>query len=760
VPIPRPLQGHRLATHEIPARDSAVVAATDLGGVQVLKHEDLYLLSDAFGDIRPDSRGLGLYSGDTRVLSCLALRVNGTRPVLLRASAAGNYRGTVQMTNAELAPNRQDAKGAAATTIGRRSLGIRRERVLTDGMCETVSVANYSLRQERISIELAVDADDADIFEVRGRARTGRGARLPILVREDGRVTFRYVGLDHRTRWTYFATSHPATVQAGSEQADGAVVLSWEQDLAPGATFSVEWRIWTALSESTTEGDGASGRAGRSQAASFPDAPRGDEAGGAAAYRDWTNESASVSSDNDLFDLVIGRSLADLRLLTTSGPDPDERYVAAGIPWYTTLFGRDALVTGLETIAFRPEIAIEALEVLARRQATSVDDWRDARPGKILHELRTGEMARTGEIPFTPYYGTVDATPLWLILLAETYDWTGRRDLVDRLWPNALAALAWLDEVASGNDDGFITYERRSSQGLVNQGWKDSWDSIQDRAGHLAEAPIALAEVQGYAFDARLRTAGLARVRGEHALADRLEAQAHDLQERFEKAFWLPDRRFYAMALGHGGQVADAIGSNAGHCLWSGIVSAERAFDVANRLASPELDSGWGVRTFASGQPGYNPIGYHTGTVWPHDNALIVAGLKRYGYNDTANGLIGKIFEAAQRFDDYRLPELFCGFNRTADDPPVPYPVACAPQAWAAASSLHFLQSMLGLHACAERHELELRQPHLPTWLNRVNIRNLRVGDASVDLLFHNWRGTTSAEVLGKRGELAITIRV
>jgi glycogen debranching enzyme len=783
LPISLPLPGHHQAVREVPARENTIVAATDLGGVQVLKHDDLYLLSDAFGDIRPDSRGLGLYAGDTRVVSCLALRVNGARPVLLRTGSAGNFRGTIQMTNADTESYHEDRKrDPAAVGLARRSLGISRERVLSGAMYEKVTVSNFTLQPEHTVIELAVDVDDADIFEVRGRRREPRGRQMPILLRDDGRVTFRYRGLDHRTRCTYVAASHPAAMEMVPEPSDGAIVLRWEQDIAPGASFSVDWRIWTALSgvQTSSDGDGdgrrpttagaharrAGRQSGNGQAvdpaepmAIFPNPPAIDAARRDAEYREWEATSAAVSSDNDLFDLVVSRSLDDLRLLTTTGPTAAERYVAAGIPWYTTLFGRDALITGLETLAFRPGIAIDALEVLAARQATTVDDWREAQPGRILHELRTGEMARTGELPYTPYYGSVDATPLWLILLAEVYDWTGRRDLVDRLWPNALAALSWIDDYGTG-PSGFVTYSRLSPQGLVNQGWKDSGDSVQDRDGRLIEAPIALAEVQGYVFEAKLRMARLARMRGELDLANRLEDDATRLQAAFEKAFWLPDRHFYAMALGRDGRLADAIGSNPGHCLWSGIVSRERAADVANRLGQPDMDSGWGIRTFASGQPGYNPIGYHTGTVWPHDNALIIAGLKRYGFHDAANSLIGKIFESAQRFDDYRLPELFCGFSRTPVDPPVPYPVACSPQAWSAGSSLHFLQSMLGLHANAELHELELRQPHLPAWLTRVTISNLRVGDASVDLLFHNWRGMTSAEVLKKRGDLAITIRV
>ncbi len=802
MPISLPISVHRHSTNEIAPKESKIVRATDLGGVQVLKHGDLYLLSDAFGDIRPDSRGLGLYAGDTRIVSCLALKVNGARPVLLRTGSAGNYRGTIQMTNADMAMGQQDRKhDPASVGLARRSLGISREHVISEALYEKVVVANFTLRAEHTVIELAVDVDDADIFEVRGRRRPVRGRAMPILARDDGRVTFRYLGLDHRTRFTYVAASKPDAVEAGPERGDGAVILRWAQDVAPGAEFSVEWRVWTALSsESNGTGPGrsatraisAAGAAlagastnGPSPAAGvhdgrrpphppegdsahreavpelpkFPPSPAADASAGLAAYKDWSAQSASVSSDNDLFDLVISRSLADLRLLTTTGPNPGERYVAAGIPWYTTLFGRDALITGLETLAFRPAIAVEALEVLAARQATTVDEWRDAEPGKILHELRTGEMARAGELPYTPYYGSVDATPLWLILFGRVYDWTGRRDLVDRLWPNAVAALKWIDDYGTASN-GFVTYERRSSQGLVNQGWKDSGDSIQDRAGNFVEAPVALAEVQGYVYEAKLGMARLAAMRGETELATRLEADAQKLKAEFEKAFWLPDRHFYAMAIGRNGEIADAIASNPGQCLWSGIVSPERATDVATKLAAADMDSGWGIRTFASGQPGYNPIGYHTGTVWPHDNALIIEGLKRYGFHDAANLLIGKIFEAAQRFDDYRLPELFCGFTRTPIDPPVPYPVACSPQAWSAGASLHFLQSMLGLHANAERHELELRQPHLPNWLNRITIGNLRIGEASVDLLFHNWRGTTSAEVLKKRGDLAITIRV
>jgi glycogen debranching enzyme len=481
---------------------------------------------------------------------------------------------------------------------------------------------------------------------------------------------------------------------------------------------------------------------------------------GAAAYHAWTRGTTSVATDHELFNRTIGRSVADLRLLMNDGPAEGERYVAAGIPWFAALFGRDSIITALQMLAFRPQLAVETLEVLASLQATEVDDFRDAEPGKILHELRVGETARARELPHSPYYGSVDSTPLWLILLGATYEWTGDRGLVDRLWPNALAALRWIDEWGDRDGDGFVEYERRSPRGLLNQGWKDSGDAIRDRHGRESRAPIALAEVQGYVYDAKLRMAALATIRGETGLTDRLTREAAQLQGRFEEAFWVDDQRYYAMALDGDKRQADAIGSNAGHCLWSGIVSPGRARDVADRLLGPGMFSGWGIRTYASGQPGYNPFGYHTGTVWPHDTSLAAAGLKRYGFQEEANRLVGHVFEASQHFTEFRLPELFCGFDRETAPMPVPYPVACSPQAWSAGAVFLFLQTMLGLRGHADANELELLRPNLPDWLGKVTVTNLRIGEASVDLLFHRWRGTTSAEVLRKVGDLSLTIRL
>jgi glycogen debranching enzyme len=492
----------------------------------------------------------------------------------------------------------------------------------------------------------------------------------------------------------------------------------------------------------------------------FPEPPAITPDEGASAYRAWTSSTTAIDTDNELFDLAVRRSLADLRLLINEGPGTGDRYVAAGVPWFATLFGRDAIITSLELLAFRPQVAVDTLEVLADLQATGIDDWHDAEPGKILHEYRNSEMVRAGELPFSPYYGTIDATPLWLVLLGATFDWTGDRALVDRLWLHALAALEWIDRWGDPDGDGFVEYGRRSAGGLYNQGWKDSGDSIRCRDGTQAPPPVALAEVQGYVHDAKTRLAGLARLRGETDLAVRLERDAAVLRERFEARFWVPDLEFYAMALDGDKNPADAIASNPGHCLWSGIVGPDRAGRVAERLLGPAMFSGWGIRTYASGQPGFNPIGYHTGSVWPHDTAIVAAGLKRYGLHDEANRLVTAIFEAGQHFPENRLPELFCGFERGSTGAPIPYPVACSPQAWAAGSTFLFLQTMLGLSAHADRRELELVRPMLPEWLGRVTLTNLRVGDAAVDLLFHRWRGTTSAEVLRKVGDVSVTIRL
>ena len=786
----------RLETTLLPPPRPAIVPATDLGGVGVLKHGNLFLLSDPFGDVHPDTRGLGLYDLDTRVLSCAILRINGVRPTLLRAQSASSHISTIQLTNPEL---RRDPalKQGTQEALSMRALSVTRRRWIAGGLAERIEVTNYSGATQKIRLDLELDADAADIFEVRGRIRERRGTYRRTEATSESLV-FAYEGLEGLVRRTLVAFT-PAEVAAspadGTVGGEGSVRLTWLLEVEPGGQVGVRWEVSTDLTPAAGQPQPAEATPARlaqsvtsrepgmverdavpnDASGAVPDGGaetpgRGGDVRGStidepsvaeAEYGSWNDRCARIRSDGELLDLTIRRSIADLRLLRNDGPMHGEHYVAAGVPWFTTLFGRDSIITSLQVLPFMPDVARETLRVLADWQATEDDPERDMEPGKILHELRVGELARTGELPHRPYYGSVDSTPLWLILLDETYSWTGDLELVRSLWPNALAALDWIDKHGDRDGDGFIEYERRTTAGLLNQGWKDSGDAIRHRDGSLALAPIALVEVQGYVYDAKRRLSGLAERLGEHELAARLGREADELRVRFNESFWMPDVAYYAIALDRDKRPVGTITSNPGHCLWSGIVPPERVDAVVDRLLDPSMDCGWGIRTYASGQPGYNPVGYHTGTVWPHDNALIAAGMKRVGRHDAADRVASRIFEAAQRSPDFRLPELFCGFDRGIADMPVPYPVACSPQAWSAATSLSLLQTMLGMHADAARDVLELDRPHLPAWLGKVTVHELRVGERTVDLLFHRWRvNTTSAEVLRRDVPLELVIRV
>lgn len=714
--------------------------ATDLTGVLVLKHEALFLLSDPFGDIQPDRRGLGLYAGDTRVLSTYQLVVNGERPVVLRTGTGGSYASTLQLTNPDFRRNPDD-KTDPEIVLRRQSLGIVRERLLSDGFRERISIHNFTLHAEGCRLAFRIGADYADIFEVRGVVRPERGRYRPPEVGPD-RLLFGYRGLDGLERRTAVAFSEPLRV-IYAEGDIAALELAWE--IPPGAVRCLEVTVWT--------GDGSDPRGVDAPPLLNEDQP-------AAVHRAWSASSASVSTNAPFTERALRRAMADLRLLVSPGPDPGERFICAGVPWFSCLFGRDSLISALQLLPVRPQVAVETLTLLARLQATAVDDWRDAQPGKILHELRSGELARGGEIPHTPYYGSVDATPLWLILFSETHLWTGDDALVERLWPNALAALHWIEEHGDPDGDSFVEYERRSSRGLLNQGWKDSADANRTRDGRLARGPLALVEVQAYVYAARLGLARLARRRGDEAFAAEQEARAAQLRERFDDAFWMPDVGTYALALDESKHQVDAIGSNPGHALWCGIVKPERAAAVVGSLTGPELWSGWGIRTLSSAMAGYNPIGYHIGSVWPHDNAIAAEGLARYGFREETGRIAGALLEATAYFRDSRLPELFCGFSREDSAYPVPYPVACTPQAWAAGSLFQLVAAMLGMRPDAAARRLDLTAPTLPPWLPELRFENLRVGDAVVDLLFHGSNGSTAVEVLRRNGELAIVVRV
>lgn len=724
-----------------------IVRATDLTGVHVLKHENLFMLSSAHGDIRSDGRGLGMYDSDTRVLSTYEMLLNGVRPVVLRAGPAASFQSTIQLTNPDLFADPLREFDGSEIVLRRQSLGVVRERVIANGFRERITITNYTTGPERARVTLVIDADYADIFELRGAVRAKRGERLVNVV-GDGSVAFAYRGLDGVLRRTHVALSPPMSVLSGGERdANGVVMLELDETIDAGGALTLTVEVWHE--------DGA---AKHNVAESTP--PRIDPDQAIAMHRAWRQSSAAIDTSHLLAERALERASADLRLLLNTDVESGERYIAAGVPWFSCLFGRDSIIAGLQLLSVRPQIARNTLTLLARYQATQIDDWRDAQPGKILHELRTGELARTNEIPHSPYYGTVDATPLWLMLLDEYERWTADDELIDQLWPNALAALAWIDNYGDLDHDGFVEYERQSERGLSNQGWKDSWDSIRNRDGSLADGPIALVEVQGYVYAARRGIARLARLRGERDLAVAQEQAAEDLRDSFERRFWMDDVGTYALALDGAKNHVDGVASNAGHALWAGIAAPDRAASVARVLTSGGMWSGWGIRTLSSETVGYNPIGYHLGTVWPHDNGICAAGFTRYGLFEEARKVAGALLEATTHFREARLPELFCGFDRDYSPLPVPYPVACSPQAWAAGALFHMVSATLGMRADARERRIELIRPALPDWLADLRLRNLRVGEALVDLAFDRETESTSVEVLRRTGDLDVVVRL
>ncbi|HXH84110.1 MAG TPA: amylo-alpha-1,6-glucosidase, partial [Candidatus Tectomicrobia bacterium] len=465
---------------------------------------------------------------------------------------------------------------------------------------------------------------------------------------------------------------------------------------------------------------------------------------------------AVIHSNHDLFDAWVQRSRRDLHLLLTETPEGFVPY--AGIPWYVAPFGRDALIASLQVLPFEPGIASGTLRFLARHAGRIADSFTDQEPGKIMHELRSGEMAACREIPFIPYYGSVDATPLFVLLAAEHLRWTGDRVFARALWPTVERALAWMASNAAAHG-GYLAYARESPRGLVNQGWKDSHDAVMHESGELAEPPIALAEAQGYYYAALIGAADVADTLGARELVGPLRRRARDLQERFEADFWMPDEAFYAMALDRDGRPCRVIASNAGHLLWTGLSGPGRAQIVARRLMADDMFTGWGLRTLASGERLYNPMSYHNGSVWPHDTAIAAAGMRRYGQTDGCLALVTALFEAVLQFEGLRLPELFCGFPRVEGYGPTRYPVACSPQAWAAGVVFQLIAALLGLAPNAPENQLTLQRPVLPGWLRWIELHELPIHTSRLSIIVSQGHEGAAVELRARRGDAELVVR-
>ncbi|MDD5248374.1 MAG: amylo-alpha-1,6-glucosidase [Rhodocyclaceae bacterium] len=710
---------------------------------RVLKHGDTFAVFDRFGDIEVFGTGeLGIYHQDTRFLSRLMLKIEGKRPHLLSSTIrSDNIILTVDAINLDI--GRGDE-----VTVPRGSVHIFRSKLLWNGTChERVRIHSYAGTSVDFHMSLVFGADFTDVFEVRGTHRPRRGKRLPARA-DNAAVRYFYEGLDGRARCTHL-TFDPAPTQLNEGEA------RYDVHIAPGEEIEYRYAVACEVNDMALD-EGTYSVTNRFAA----DTPQRYDA----AVQDATTAldharagDPNVFTSNEQFNDWLNRSIADLYMMRTDtvhGP-----YPYAGVPWFCAPFGRDGIITALECLSFYPELARGVLTYLAAHQADEESAANDAEPGKLLHEARAGEMAAVGEVPFKHYYGSIDATPLFVMLAGAYYERSGDAAFVRAMWPHVQRALTWIDKFGDLDGDGFVEYARRSEHGLVNQGWKDSFDSVFHADGTLAEAPIALCEVQGYVYAAKVAAGRLAAALGDETKAQALANEADVLQRRFETAFWCEDLSTYALALDGDKRPCRVRTSNAGHCLLTGIASEDHARRVAATLLADASFSGWGVRTVATGEPRYNPVSYHNGSIWPHDNAMIAAGLAAYDHKAAAGKILTGLLDSSLFFDLHRMPELFSGFHRRSGEAPTLYPVACAPQSWAAGAVFLILESCLGLKVQGRRGRIVFSKPYLPESLKRVSIRRLRVGNAFVDLLAtRHDEGDVGVNVLRRDGAVEVVI--
>ena len=694
---------------------------------RVLKYGDTFAVFNRFGNIEPIGPSqFGLFHSECRHLSRFTVRINGRQPLLLSSTIReDNAFLSVDMTNVD-----SDFDGLSG--LPRGTVHLFRLQFLREAACHAqIRLLNYCSEPAEVTVVLAFEADFADIFEVRGTPRERSGEHLASEVKGDTAV-LAYRGLDgviRRTRLGF--TPQPAVLTANEASFKLRLKPNEEQSILAlvgcerGHLISSPLPFHSAFSSLNTDFD------------------RGSLQG------------CQITTSRESFDAWLTRSSADLRMLADG--NPEGLYPYAGVPWFSTVFGRDGILTALECLWMAPSFAEGVLKYLAETQATVESPEQDAEPGKILHEMRRGEMAATKEVPFAQYYGSIDSTPLFVMLAGAYLERTGNLPFLNGIWPNVKRALRWIVEYGDRDGDGFVEYQQRSARGLVQQGWKDSHDSVFHADGRMAEPPIALCEVQGYTYAAKRAGARIARALGDPDFAEKLESEAESLRDRFEEAFWDEELSTYALALDGHKQKCSVRASNAGHALFCRIAGDEHAKAVAASLMSNQLFSGWGVRTVGSGEARYNPMSYHNGSIWPHDNALIAMGFSEYGLQGSASEILEGLFHASRHVELQRMPELFCGFHKRPDGSgPTLYPVACAPQAWAAGAVFLMVQACLGIKVSASKPEIRLTRPYLPPALNDLRVENLQVGDASADLFFRRQGEEVQMEISRRRGAIEI----
>ena len=683
---------------------------------QVLKDNQLFLLTDLHGNIPLDHPyGLGLYKEDTRFLSEMNVTINGEAPILLQSAMDQEDRPVTMLTNPHIEKNGE-------VELWRESIEITRTRYLyNDILYENVQVRNYNPHPLQFSLEFSFQADFADMFIVRGFQNGELGEKLETKKSQES-MTFGYMGTDNIKRETVISWEQGKEIRMRNEE------LLVPFDLNHSEVSEITFIITPVI-------DGEK-----------PDfVPKTLAIEESSLEREaWNSKVTEIETDHPLLKKVIQRSLSDMHTLVTDvGHGP---FLVAGLPWFGVPFGRDSLIAALQMLPFNSGIAKGTLRTLSQYQGSKKDAWRDEEPGKIMHEIRYGELARTDQIPFTPYYGTVDATPLFVVLAVEYAKWTKDLSFIEEILPNLEKAIKWIEEYGDRDGDGFVEYHQEASKGIANQGWKDSEDSIVHRSGNFAESPIALAEVQGYVYHAMTGMADIYQSLNLPEKSEELKRKSKKLKSEYDTAFWMDEFDYYAIALDHNKQQVGTITSNPGHLLLADLIPQAKLESVVNRLLSKEMFSGYGIRTMAEGEAAYNPMSYHDGSVWPHDNSLILLGLGKQQRQSEAVRIIEGLLQAASHFEYNRLPELFCGYSMEKRDV-VPYPVACSPQAWAAGTALTFIQTMLGIYPELNGRQIKL-QPKLLPGMNELVVKDMSLGDGQLSLKVYRVEKGYEIEVL------------